>query len=61
MIVILLYSVVCYLIAFGILLEEHDSLEEWSRKDIAWWTFAPVLVPIYIGIALNIKDDQYFD
>ena len=53
MITILLYCVVCYLIMFGILLDEHDTLDEWKKQDIFYFVFAPVLIPIFIGIYMN--------
>ena len=53
MITILLYCVVCYLIMFGILLDEYDTLDEWKKQDIFSFIFAPVLIPIFIGIYMN--------
>ena len=53
MILILLYCIVCYLIMFGILLDEYDWLEEWTKEDIVLFIAAPVMIPIFIGFALN--------
>ena len=53
MIVILLYCVVCYLVMFGILLNEHNTLEEWTKTAIASFFLAPVSLPIFIGIHIS--------
>lgn len=49
----ILYCIVCYLIAFGILLEEYDYLEDWKIQDFMFLILAPLLVPVFIGISIN--------
>ena len=54
----MIYCVVCYLIVFGILLNEYDHLEEWTWNDIICFILAPIVAPIIFGFSLNKKKDE---
>ena len=49
------YCIVCYLVAFGILLNEHEDLHQWTNNDIICFIFAPFCIPVIFGMYLNDK------
>ena len=55
---ILLYCIVSYLIMFGILLEDNESLDEITSEDIIISLFSPIIVPIIIGMRINDKSHR---
>ena len=54
----ILYCVVCYLIMFGILLDQHQSFETFKYEDFILSLFAPIIVPIIFGMHINDKRDE---
>jgi|688.fasta_scaffold1310320_3 hypothetical protein len=51
----LLYCFITYLICLGILIDEHDHLDEWSSHDIICFILSPFIVPIITGMAINSR------
>lgn len=49
----ILYCIITYLIFFGILLNEHDYLEDWDSNDILCLILSPLTVPIIAGMSIN--------
>lgn len=54
----ILYCVVCYLIMFGILLDQHESLSTIRYEDLIISLLAPLIVPIIFGMAINNKSNE---
>jgi len=54
----ILYCVVCYLIMFGILLDQHKTLDTLKFEDLLISFFAPIVVPMIIGMRINDKRDE---
>lgn len=54
----ILYSIISYLIMVGILLDQHDNFETLSWKDLKWFVFSPIVVPILIGLHINQHYEQ---
>ncbi len=52
----ILYCIVCYIVVFGMLLDEHTRLEEWSQADIFFFLFSPLTAPIVLGMSINNKN-----
>lgn len=51
----IIYCIISYLIMFGILLSEHDNLNDWQITDILAFIFAPLCVPVIFGMSINEK------
>jgi hypothetical protein len=51
----ILYCIVCYLIMFGILLDQNRDLDTLKYQDVVISLFAPFIVPIIIGMSINDK------
>lgn len=49
----IIYCIVCYFIMFGILLDQHDTLYEVTGIEIFTALFAPIIIPIILGMKIN--------
>lgn len=54
----MLYCIFCYLVVFGILLNEHEHLEDWTWDDVICFILAPIIGPIVIGMHINKRNDD---
>ena len=54
----MIYCIVCYLVIFGILLNEHDHLEECTWNDVICFILAPAVAPVVFGMYLNKRQDE---
>jgi hypothetical protein len=43
---------------FGILLDQHKTLESLRSEDVLISLFAPIVVPIIFGMSVNNKSDE---
>jgi len=41
---------------FGILLDEHETIDDWNLKDLGTMLFAPLFIPIFLGMFMNSND-----
>ena len=54
----ILYCIICYLVMLGILLDEHETIDDWDIKDLKTMLFAPLYVPIFLGMFMNNSDQD---
>lgn len=54
----MIYCLVCYLVVIGILLNEHNHIEDWTWNDIICLILAPIVAPVVFGMYLNKRKDE---
>ena len=54
----LLYCFITYSICVGMLMDERDSLEEWSNTDIFLFVLSPIIIPVIVGMSLNNRNND---
>lgn len=54
----IIYCIVCYLIMFGILLDQNKSFDTVKSNDLIISLLAPLIVPIIIGMRINNTNDE---
>ena len=54
----ILYCTVCYLIMFGILVDQNKSFDDLKYQDLVISLLAPLIVPIIIGMRINNKSNE---
>lgn len=54
----LIYCFVCYLIMIGVLLKEEEHSGHLTNVDILMAIFAPIVVPILLGMYINSNNNK---